>query len=145
MIAPILKMRLFDQSFNSIWIKYVTGFNPKYHCQKCLKGPLSQKFKYKRNIYSYPIEFEVYLNEYRSPYIYICGVTNDYNKNIHIAFKPVMNSEFEFENERIYLKVIHGFRLEIKNLNLPFPEEFTSCRNFQFGYQYFTIKNYGIL
>jgi hypothetical protein len=145
MIYPTVKITIIKLVFNSLWIKYVTGFNPKYHCQKCLKGFLTKKFKYIKDPIFLNKEIPIYLNEYRTPFIYICGVTNNYADNLHLPFRPAQNQEFEFKTDSIHIKVYNGTKLDIKQFDLPFPPDFSSCRNFQFGYQYFKMQQNGIL
>ncbi|WP_372948506.1 hypothetical protein [Mariniphaga sp.] len=140
-MAPIIEITFYDLIFNSFWIKYVNGFNQKYHCQKCLLGSLTEKFKYVKSEIKLNNKYTVYLNEHRTPYIYICGVTNSYEKNLHVPIQPSKDKSFIFENEYLKIEVSNAKQLNIKKLDLNFPPEFSTCRNFQFAYQYFKLKS----
>jgi hypothetical protein len=124
------------KAFRFFWLKYVNGFKPEHHCAKCLIGPYSKHFPF-----GVPRVERVQadLDEAVSPYIYVCGVTSRYAWNVHCCGKPEPGATAEYQDERVSI-VIHGLA-PIKILppdNPPaLPDEFLTCRNWQFGYQQF--------
>jgi hypothetical protein len=121
--------------FRFVWIKYVRGFDPTQHCAKCLVGENSKALKYgeikdlKR----------VTLNEHHSPFIYICGVTEWYEWNLHIAGYWRDGELTQFEDDRVSVRIDNFHRVEISAVgNPPAPKEFALCRCWQFGWTAFS-------
>jgi hypothetical protein len=128
--------------FRHFWAYYITGFNPRVHCQKCFKGkPSSRITKQSETGLLYE------MNEKQSfQYLYICGVGEGpkdllYKKNFHLALRPSDGAATSAET-------YNGYTFEVTNaVALPIPElpenwngltrEMTRCKNFRFGVEHF--------
>lgn len=146
-----VKFKLFDPSgkrvcaegFKYLWLKKVYDFDDKHHCAKCLVGPYIGAFHPKmlaeyKNTVSVPVE----------SLLYFCGVADpfDYKNNFHLAVQAVPPEEKCIGVHQMY----NGFQLVIENASMisfndhaarrMYPEKserFLSCRNFQFGVDWF--------
>jgi hypothetical protein len=121
--------------FVYFWLKYVSAFNPRVHCARCLAGPYSQRVKK-----DMPLGARVTLDEAQAPLLYLCGVTSRWLTNLHIAMLPKLGA-------RIVKRTYHNLVVTIEDaeeLPIPgladgfrgLPRAFTSCRNYQFGVAY---------
>ena len=135
-----LDLVLRSRDFRWFWIMYVTGFNQHYHCQACLKGKKSSRLRYNQSAVSLPMRWSFDLDEFPSPFIYICGVTSHYSKNFHLALTQNPDTTYQFEDTRLSILVTNSIRLPITPVDVDLPKSYTSCRVFQFGYRYFHLQ-----
>jgi len=121
------------------WVKGVTGFDPRQHCAKCLPGPFLVNWQR-----PFPMNQEIELRAVGTiRAVYICGVADSgYRHNFHAPIVPDPNGR------ELVLPMVKGQQLIIQGAHLleipPLPDgflgkdrSFTTCRNFQFGVQYF--------
>ncbi len=123
--------------FRYFWLKYVKGFEQSKHCARCLVGSYSKKI-HKTVETNVPIV----LDEVKDfDYLYLCGVSPKWETNLHMALKPV-------EGGKAVVETYNGFKITVLGAELlpidPLPDgwngmtkEFTTCRNYQFGVQYY--------
>ncbi|MDX1964620.1 MAG: hypothetical protein SFX18_15830 [Pirellulales bacterium] len=124
------------QEFRLFWVKYVTGFDPSAHCARCLIGKYSSLFPY-----GPPRQQHVAgeLQEHPGQYVYLCGYTGVWKKNLHIVGTPDPQAYIEYSDHRLDL-VLEGMRpVPIRPADNPpdLPEEFLTCRCWQFGWHAF--------
>ncbi len=131
-----LTLQILNREFRWLWLMYVTGFDERHHCQACLKGNKSRRFKYNRSTITVPAEFSFPLDEFPARFVYLCGVTARYEDNLHIAMKPSPTHQLDYGDGRIKVSVSNAERVPIFPLNVDKPSKFLRCRVFQFGYQY---------
>jgi hypothetical protein len=124
------------RDFRWLWLRYVTGFDDRYHCQACLKGKNSRHLRYNQERMVIPAHFSFALDEFRAPYVYLCGVTNRYEDNLHIAVRPSLGDRAEFADQRIRIIITDAVQMPILPVDADKPVEFLRCRNFQFGFRY---------
>ena len=134
--TPHISLDVHALDFRWLWLMYVHGFNERHHCQACLRGHKTKKLTYDRNMLAVPLHVSFDLDEYHSPYMYLCGVTPKYNMNLHIAFEPAHNSEVVERDPRLSIVISNARRVPILPVDADLPQEFSRCRNFQFGYRY---------
>lgn len=120
------------------WIKAVTGFDPSNHCARCLKG----HYVFTGPKMCWQMNRAVSLDLKGARLGYICGVTTrGWATNLHIPFRPKLGSVVEAElPNRQQLRLVDAEKLDIRPLPngwKGFDRSFTTCRNFQFGVQYF--------
>lgn len=123
--------------FRFLWIKYVTGFNPKVHCGKCLLGHYSKQIVYDRKSYYLPqIRLDqARLDEHRAKFIYLCGVTPRWEWNLHIVGRAQAGERVTHEDERISVTIEDFERITIDaTQSPPSAKDFATCRNWQFGW-----------
>lgn len=116
-----------------LWLKSVTGFNPRQHCEKCLLGRRCRDVK-PGMVASSPIALPT-----GADYYYLCGVasTRRWADNMHLAVlrEPGATATVTSYTGRVFV---------IENaVEIPIPElpegyegldtSFTTCRNFRFG------------
>jgi hypothetical protein len=126
---------------NYLWMKKVTGFDPRHHCAKCLKGPYENDFG-----------LRVPTNEWRSlkgyqegDIVYVCAVSRPYNwhRNRHIAVRVKEGSNAGLDlytGDAVLMRNAELIRFNGQAAAERYAEkgdEFTTCRNFQFGAQFF--------
>jgi len=131
-----LSLHIFNRDFRSLWLMYVTGFNERHHCQACLKGKKPRRFKYDRNTIEIPAHVSFVLDEFAAPFVYLCGVTPQYEDNLHIAMRRNPSHRIDYRDHRIAVSVSHAQRLPIIPVDADKPVAFLRCRVFQFGYRY---------
>lgn len=144
MAEAAIKLTTKTDAFQFLWLKSVSGFNPKHHCYDCLKGkrceliPLNEGKKYPAGL---AVEGTI---EHPAPYAYLCGVlpsARGIADNVHILMEPDAASEFSHEDANIRVVVTGMRRLPIEPLPTAvqnsLPELFWRCRNFQAGWQLF--------
>lgn len=133
--------------FLHLWVVYVRGFNPKHHCQRCLRGKISGKVTTQAT----PVLKEIVLDEtanYRA--VYLCGVaegkTSDRRyRNLHLPMKSAAGQQFEYNTYNNYTVTVTDAEL----LPIPiigdwwngFSPAFTHCCNFRFGVSLFGIPD----
>lgn len=131
-----LHLELWSSDFRWLWIKYVKGFNPRYHCERCLLGHRSSRFSYRRNEQQFPWRVDFPLDEWEAPFVYICGVTSVYERNFHLALRAAAGQAITLMDSRFRLHVSNAESVPIYPVAGDVPLEFARCRNFQFGYHY---------
>jgi hypothetical protein len=129
----------FSQYF---WLRYVQGFNPKEHCAKSLLGKHSRKV-----FHESPLNRPILLDEAQDyDFIYLCGVSENFkwSLNLHMPARPA-------PGQKATIYTYNGIRCVIRNaesVEIPRIEdgfagyglEFTTCRNWRFGVQHYSIK-----
>ena len=125
--------------FLHLWAVYVRAFDPRFHCQRCLRGRISDQIRTGCT----PIEIDLSLNETSNfDCIYVCGVAQGAIKsrkrnNLHLplAFSPGASSEHRTYNEyAVY--VSNAVVLSIPELPdgwMGLSNSFLRCCNFRFG------------
>lgn len=131
-----IEIDLFERDFRWLWLMYVTGFDERYHCQQCLKGRKSRILRYDQGTIALPSHFAFDLDEFRAPYVYLCGVTARYEENLHIAARPSPGNTVTYADNRIRVVVSDAEQVPILPVDADKPAQFLRCRNFQFGYRY---------
>ncbi len=134
--AATISLVVRGRAFRWLWLMYVTGFDPRHHCQKCLKGKKTQRFKYDHRSSEIPLEVKFSLDEYPAPFVYLCGVTSRYEDNFHLALKPSLEGCVEIHDDRIDVLVTHTEQVPIDPVDADLPPSYLRCRNFQFGYHH---------
>jgi hypothetical protein len=124
--------------FQGFWGKTVEGFNDETHCIGCLIGhKLREVNKHIRT----NVLHELFVHQGEA--FYLCGTTYEWAKNLHLAVIAEDGEEAEKKMSNGDTAIIYGGReLPIDNrFALEFYRErgklFYTCRNFQFGVQYF--------
>ncbi|MEZ6094442.1 MAG: hypothetical protein R3C03_09440 [Pirellulaceae bacterium] len=126
-----------ERAIRFLWLKYVTGFNPKVHCARCLIGKYSKRFPYTSG-YVPRQTIEGALDENNSPWIYLCAVTGRWEWNVHIAGQYEAGSMVTYSDDRIDVEIQNFKRTPIDGSKSPEAEpEFATCRNWQFGWMAF--------
>jgi hypothetical protein len=100
-------------------------------------GPYRKRFPYSRS-YAPRQTIDAELDAAKGPCFYLCGVTKRWEWNIHIVGQYEPESTVTHDDERIRVEVVGLKRLVIDAQFTPeAPEEFNSCRNWQFSWQAF--------
>ena len=119
-----------------MWLKEVTGFDPSFHCAKCLKG---------RYLVEYGLHLKnanlIKLSAEEESVYYACGVASPYKwaNNMHLAMKAKLGSICQINLYNGDTLTFSGFQKIDFNENVAsslFPEKnanYLTCRNFQFG------------
>lgn len=132
--------------FMWLWAKYVFGFNERYHCTNCLRGPYSARFSKAKNprlADDHTIEFDEHAGHQA---IYICGVARkgysskkNYEHNVHLAIQPSPGRRSSFAFEGWQVDVEDGEVLSIPGTNAlterfqQLSPAFTTCRIFRWA------------
>lgn len=140
-MEPSVMMESTEQ-FQYLWLKKVEGFNDTVHCARCLIGEYSKAFGLKM------AAGEAVLLPYEEgDILYFCGVAKPYkwDNNMHLA------GVIEIGHPAIELVLHTGHKMTVagvrpiginaesaERLYPHLPKAFLTCRNFQFGVQYFT-------
>jgi hypothetical protein len=139
-------------AFVWLWAKYVTGFNPKYHCTNSIRGRYSRKLsKHNENLTESKaiLMDELPQDSYRA--IYICGVARqgyarkqNYPHNVHAALEPCSGAVdlWRFENWRLEVRGGRFLHIPATEFEIPssfkgLPPAYTSCRIFRWAAYYF--------
>jgi hypothetical protein len=137
-VTPTITLEVKQERFyRFLWIKYVTGFNPKVHCGKCLLGQYSKRIVYDRKSYYLPkIRLDqAPLDEHPAKFIYLCGVTPRWEWNLHIVGRAQPGSRVTHDDDRISVKLADFEPIAIDaTQSPPVPKAFSTCRNWQFGW-----------
>lgn len=129
--------------FNQLWAMYVRGFNPKVHCQNCLRGQRSAQVSRTAT----PVNTDIVMNETeRYDSIYICGLASGkkserWFRNLHLPLEHAPGISF---SQALY----NGFTVHVMNARLlnydllpdgwlDLPREHVRCGNFRFGVRRF--------
>ena len=127
----------------SFWGRYVRGFDARFHCQPCLIG------RPEKRIHRGMRTAERVLLDARAvathPYFYVCGVTfpQGWEDNFHLACRWESGRSASKKTFNGFEVTVAGaIELEIPPLEPGFagaPEKYTTCRNWQFGVEYFGL------
>jgi hypothetical protein len=126
-----------SQTFVQLWGKYVKAFNPAKHCIYCLKGdPEAQIHREMVDGDEYQLR-----NDFRYFYLFAMGRGDRSRSNVHFAVEPRPGSVASIGSLYGVTFTIHdAFALRVDRLPkgwMGLDDEFTTCRNFQFGVQMF--------
>jgi hypothetical protein len=129
-------------NFRYFWLKYVSGFNQKVHCAQCLKGAYSRLIQFRQKQHKQAGNKAAgRLDEYPTEFVYLCGVSNrGWADNLHVAMRFDSEASFSFEDHNIKVFAAGVERVTIhpvSGADLHVPKAFWSCRNWQFGHEYF--------
>ena len=126
------------ERFSYLWLKYVNGFNLSVHCAKCLEGKYSRLFPFRKKVLELS---EAALDEYQAKYMYLCGVTNEYSRNLHIAFEYAEGETLHYIDGKTIVVIENARQIEIIELSSYQAEPkgkfaiYNTCRNWRFAYQ----------
>ena len=129
-VVVIRELKL-KKKYHFVWLKYVTGFNLKQHCAKCLLGEYEKRIT--RDVLEYA---DVELPP--SDYYYFCTVGR-YVDNIHLAFVAAPGERIDIDTRYFRAVIENARRIEFDDSridqNLPEAgrKEFYTCRNWQFA------------
>ena len=144
------------RKFMWLWAKYVIGFNEKYHCTNCIRGPYSRKFsKNNLDFAASPVIImdEQPLGSYHA--IYVCGVSKqgysrkaNYGHNVHAAIRPELGGRDEWSFEQWVLRARNGVFVpipaseeELSTQYRSLPSEYTTCRIFRWSACFFSQQS----
>jgi len=142
----IIRHNFTPEDFMWLWAKYVFGFNERYHCTNCLRGPYSARFSKAKNPRLAEDRTIVFDEHTGHTAIYICGVARkgysskkNYDHNVHLAITPAAAAHTKFEFEQWEVDVANGEVHTIPGadrLALPLrllPPPYTTCRIFRWA------------
>lgn len=124
--------------FRYLWLKYVTDFDLSVHCARCLIGQYSRIFPFRGRVtemYNEPLE------EHTAKWLYLCGVSNRYENNLHIAFEEAEGETLFYDDGKTIVEIEGARQIPIVQLeSYPLEEkgnlkEYNTCRNWRFAYQ----------
>lgn len=126
------------EAFRLFWIKYVTGFDERQHCARCLRGRYSKLAPFGAP----PASLAGSLDEAVAPFIYLCGVTARWETNFHFAIRPAFGRVAKFRDDRLTFVIFDAEQVPIRPApaEIDRPAEFTTCRNWQFGVTHFGLS-----
>lgn len=120
-------------AFGYVWGMYVNGFDPKQHCQKCLRG-----WKSAHVGLGMTSDHSYIMDECRKPwdYLYVCaGSRFTYEDHVHLPMVPGYDT-IELTSRGVTFRAV-GVRLvdipETPEGYMGLGPKFTSCRNYRFG------------
>ena len=122
------------RGFSYFWLKYVTGFDARQHCARCLLG------RYEKAVdVGMPTGRAITLDPGAAPFLYLCGVTGRWADNVHLAMRPAPGRRVtaplgagEVTLEGAELLAIPALPEGFRGLD----RGFTTCRNYRFGVAY---------
>lgn len=154
--APIIIRHNFTpDDFMWLWAKYVVGFNERYHCTNCLRGPYSRRFSKARNP-NLANDREIAFDEHTGHHaIYICGVARkgysvkkNYEHNVHLAIRHQHATVSVFRFERWHVELVNGEILAVPEqdqLDARFsslPDDYIRCRIFRWAANYYSASRF---
>lgn len=146
-MKPSFSIKVKSRNVRYLWMKYVREFKQTEHCAKCLLGPYSRFLPYGRQAEN--AQYSGELTEHESKFIYLCAVTPKWETNVHIAMKvnPYKRTPILHECEFLTAAFIGVEEVKIIKPSIEeapefwkLPQEFATCRNFQFGFREFVIN-----
>src|ERR1019366_3086802 len=118
---------------------YVRNFDPRFHCQRCLRGRISIRIKTS----STPLDTDLVLDETSTfDSIYLCGVargrrSSRSTNNLHLPLEPQPGASFSCTTYNGYTIYVSNARsLDIPELPIGWmglSDTYVRCRNFRFG------------
>ena len=131
-----------DRFRQYLWLKYVNAFDPSQHCAKCLIGSFSTALRFGVHKGAGDV-YDIALTEHKARFMYLCGVTNVWADNLHVAMRPKAGERWTIETPDATVEGWNVERLPITPIPADAAPEFTArgpefltCRNYQFGYAY---------
>ena len=130
----IIKKIIIKSNAKFTWLKYVTGTDLDNHCAKSLKG------KYEKNWHRFgnrPI-WQPLILPY-SPFYYFCAVTQSWETNVHVAWKPKPGVKMIIDTPLVYMEVQDAEQIPITKdyINWKLPQSqnsnYNTCRNWWFA------------
>lgn len=145
MIEPIkCEIEVPAGRWNYLWLKRVERFQPSVHCARCLVGAYAP-FLGKRILWGGG-HAEGIMDAHGADSLYLCGVhRRGYNQNLHIPITYSLGDVVEFDEPDLSGRFVNAIRHEVVALPTPTPmglgttAAFTTCRNYQWGYQRFGL------
>ncbi|MBX0329107.1 hypothetical protein K2Z83_15625 [Oscillochloris sp. ZM17-4] len=124
--------------FPYFWLKYVSGFDARFHCAQCLVGPFHKGIWSTVRVPS----AHVLTQAQGWRFAYLCGVAEtQWADNLHVPVAHALGQEVEvFTYNGIRVHITNARRVEIPWIDdgwQGFPRSYTTCRNFQFGVHHF--------
>ena len=130
-----IRLEVKTNSFISLYIKYVTGFNDELSGAKCLKGNYSSL-----TVYGSQKAGKVYegaLDEYVVPYIYIHVDTRLHRNDTNVALKHHDSQEVLYEDRNVSMLIKGAEQLEIPGIQDTMYSYWKAFNDeFKFGYHY---------
>lgn len=132
-------LNLNANQFSSIWGRYVTGFNPAEHCQKCLNKSGADIIEFATDV---PIPLRT-----DAQYFYLCalGRPRSSASNVHLVVKPQMGAIATVGSiYGVSFTIRDAVSIRINALPIRWrglTKRFTQCPNFQFAVQEFGYPN----
>lgn len=126
--------------FRYFWMKTVTGFRSSVHCANCLVGNYcgevsNSMLSGRRHVLAHPV----------GTVLYLCGVASPYRwtHNAHLAMKvdPGHTASVKlWQGDTVEIEGARQLLFDDAVARRMYPDkgrDFLTCRNFQFGAQYF--------
>ena len=124
-----------EAAFRHLWCKLVAGFDAGAHCARCLLGRYVPEVRPEMALPS-----TVRIDPGDAPFVYLCGVADRYQHNLHVALRPDPRG-------RLLIWAHGGITITIEGADgcripaLPdgyrgLPQAFTRCRNWRFGVEH---------
>lgn len=128
------------KGFRYFWLKRVTGFDPKQHCARCLRGSYFEEVSTKL-----PVNRAIHIEADPGEVLYLCGVSAPYRweRNFHLALIVEHGARVgstAYTGDVIGIEGADYLPFDDAEARRRFPdrgEAFLSCRNFQFGAHHF--------
>ncbi len=125
--------------FRYLWMKTVTGFLPRHHCARCLKGEYHPEFGPTMDVNARlgAVEYS------EGTLLYICGVSSPYRwpQNLHLAGRVTAGAQAGttvWTGDQLTVSGLERIPFDDRAARRRFPErgeDYLTCRNFQFGAQ----------
>lgn len=140
-LLPLIEVKIMQapDHYGILWLKRVTGFNPKYHCVRSLVGSYSSilpgKGEREPDVLYAGIE-----DASTFDYLYLCGVHLSFNLdlNLHVPMRYKEGASFAVLDDGVDAAFTNAEALLVPPLPAEFDltddVAFTRCRNYQFGY-----------
>lgn len=140
-LLPLVEVKIMQapDHYGILWLKRVTGFNPKYHCVRSLVGSYSAilpgKDERQPDVLYAGVE-----DASTFDYLYLCGVHVSFNLalNLHVPMRYKEGASFTVMDDGVDAVFTNAEALQVPPLPAEFDltddEAFTRCRNYQFAY-----------
>ena len=142
MLLEVRGMAKATQKFVQLWGVHVSGFEPEKHCMACLKGRTEPAMHREMVDDDYPLMVDA-----RYFYLFAMGRVPKRDTNVHLAVCPMQGSVASIGSVYgVTFTIRDAFALRVDRLPdgwMNLPRDHTSCRNFQFGVQYFGYRPAG--
>lgn len=139
-----------EDHYRILWLKRVSGFNPKYHCVRSLSGSYSTVLpgqgKREANVLYTGAEVATGFD-----FLYLCGVHKSFelDLNLHCPMRYSEGGIVKVEDDGVVATFINAERLAVpplpESFTLTDDETFTRCRNYQFAYNAYTDPGFVVL